>query len=736
MSQFTQLLQQANRRKIVCRTVFKKKGEKTQNALQKALSSDKDAKKLKGEDCITYINRLSTNSKKVSRPAKKSRKPRKSSGNEHRKILKAKKSRCLRGLNSEELKLYAEGKIEPKKGELCRDFHKRLQDKKISKHDGKDWGKVPCKERAEPKKLQTRQLRIINYINKNPADYNGLLVAHGTGCGKTLAAALASQCFLDRHRSKKVFFVCPASLKENFARTLKNDTKSVHFDRYVILSYEQVMHARKIKKPFSCDGGMLIVDEVHNLRTKIVDAEKGKKEQGSRAKAVVDLALTASKRLIMTATPFVNYSQDFVNIINIIYGRIICTAEYKKKGKLIYLSKNVGERSDEIKKIEELLKGRVDFVPDCSIGNSDYPKSHEYYVAVPMTTDFQKKYAEDILPEKEFGEHPEKFYHAVRRAVNGAAGQHSRQSSFGYYYMKIKKAIKQIKKDMKRKGIKKFPQTVFYTNWIKHGVNPLEKYFKKLGLTAKSFTGEIPDKERQNNVKGFNEGEFPVLIVSPAGGEGLDLKRTRYLVVLDPVWNHAGMQQIIGRAARFKSHADLPASEQNVTVLKLVLTLPGVKRWNKGLSHKLIVRRDKNGEEVEEFNQDINTDTLTGDQILYNLVEHKKEVSKEVDAMLESCSVSKGVKPRKFFRQKFVERKKPKVQQAHGAKKINVNRLNKQSDKKYKSRSCKQFKKTKDPKCDDQKDCYWNKGCLKKGEKPKRKVADLKKKVKKSRKKK
>ena len=48
-----------------------------------------------------------------------------------------------------------------------------------------------------------------------------LLVVHGTGCGKTLSAVTASQCYLDKNPRKRVVFIGPASLLTNFQKELK-----------------------------------------------------------------------------------------------------------------------------------------------------------------------------------------------------------------------------------------------------------------------------------------------------------------------------------------------------------------------------------------------------------------------------------------------------------------------------------------------------------------------------------
>jgi hypothetical protein len=68
------------------------------------------------------------------------------------------------------------------------------------------------------------------------------------------------------------------------------------------------------------------------------------------------------------------------------------------------------------------------------------------------------------------------------------------------------------------------------------------------------------------------EGDVPVLLITNAGSESLDLKGVRHIVFLDSVWTPASENQIVGRAQRYNSHADLPPGERTVNVWKLRLS--------------------------------------------------------------------------------------------------------------------------------------------------------------------
>jgi SNF2 family DNA or RNA helicase len=71
---------------------------------------------------------------------------------------------------------------------------------------------------------------------------------------------------------------------------------------------------------------------------------------------------------------------------------------------------------------------------------------------------------------------------------------------------------------------------------------------------------------RSQMVKDYNANKLRALLISSAGAEGLDLKGTRLLQILEPHFNKEKEKQIVGRAIRYQSHAGLPPDEQNVLI--------------------------------------------------------------------------------------------------------------------------------------------------------------------------
>jgi hypothetical protein len=71
------------------------------------------------------------------------------------------------------------------------------------------------------------------------------------------------------------------------------------------------------------------------------------------------------------------------------------------------------------------------------------------------------------------------------------------------------------------------------------------------------------DDLRAFNAEGSN---VKIALISQVGSEGLSFRGVREMHVLEPWFNMNRIEQVIGRAVRFKSHAHLAPEERNVTV--------------------------------------------------------------------------------------------------------------------------------------------------------------------------
>jgi len=220
-------------------------------------------------------------------------------------------------------------------------------------------------------RLSNNQKFVKNFISPL-TPYNGLLLLHGTGLGKTCSAiSIAEQYLADTTVvQKKVLVILSSNIKENFKKQIFDITRydvqtgtsslctgtkypdmiidkdiipkevlekrinKLIRDRYQFVGYKELVgitsrlmdivkrtekneskhkkrYEEKIKDMFS--NRLIIVDEAHNLR---MASEQGKKQISNTLMQILELAEN-SKLLMLSATPMFNNAKEIIWMINL-----------------------------------------------------------------------------------------------------------------------------------------------------------------------------------------------------------------------------------------------------------------------------------------------------------------------------------------------------------------------------------------------------------------------------------
>lgn len=349
---------------------------------------------------------------------------------------------------------------------------------------------------------------------------HGLILAHDPGTGKTISSIAAAEQF----PNARVLVLCPAGLVSNFHKEM--DTYCVADPaRYTVMSYHTFL-AREL----NCKDVFLICDEAHRLRS-----------NGQISSKVLSCARAAVRVLLLTATPVVNSPSDTINLF----------AMAMKEDPISPRAFDSLWRSKDVHK----LKPFISFLHQ---NQTDYPNVRVHQVRLTMPQDFYKEYHR--IEQQQFKGRPASsiinadadvfaFLSGIRRAANAAS------------------VTNNPKIDWVSAKIKQGGKFIIYSEWIKAGADLIRRAFPKAGI----ITGQMPTKERDAIVRAYNDDQLKVLFVSAAGGEGLDLKGTTDVILFEVPFNEARERQVIGRAARYKSHK----AKQTVDVWKLVLEKPG-----------------------------------------------------------------------------------------------------------------------------------------------------------------
>ena len=102
----------------------------------------------------------------------------------------------------------------------------------------------------------------------------------------------------------------------------------------------------------------------------------------------------------------------------------------------------------------------------------------------------------------------------------------------------------------------------------------IDKKLTKDGLRYCEFHGGVEKDIRKINKDIFNKSEnkygkyCKIIMISPAGAEGINLNNVRQVHIMEPYWNEVRIEQVTGRALRFCQHKDLPQEERKVDVFR------------------------------------------------------------------------------------------------------------------------------------------------------------------------
>lgn len=386
--------------------------------------------------------------------------------------------------------------------------------------------------------LSEHQIRVARYLE----DHHGVIAVHGIGTGKTLTAVATSQCFLDKFPDAKVIVISPSALIANFKKGMEEyglEPDSRKYEFYSFKSFES-----KLNLAAYCAGNLLIVDEAHNLRT-LVAGKKGK-----RAAQVINCARAVKRVLLLTATPFVNESMDLNNLVAMAKGTDPLT---KTQWKNMY--------SDT-----QTRRGYLNCLFSVYFreqGDANYPRRVDKEIELEM----DPEYLDEYLAIEETNEE--------KLEALGIKGSGAFLSSVRIALLKLKNSAKVnfVVEEVSKK-VREGKKVVVYSNFVGVGVKSVGKQLAERGITFYEFTGATPARTRSKYVADYNSGKVKALLITKAAGEGLDLKGTNAIFILDPPWNEATLEQAIGRAIRYKSHAALPKDQRYVEVYTMYSVKP------------------------------------------------------------------------------------------------------------------------------------------------------------------
>lgn len=426
--------------------------------------------------------------------------------------------------------------------------------------------------------LKEHQIIPINFLK----DHHGVILYHSTGSGKTLTALFAVYQF-----PNDIVIMGPKSSKKTF---LDNIGKAnLDPNRVSFYSYAKAKVILKTDIKLFYDK-CVIVDEAHNLRSETIDNLY-----------IVDALTLCHKVILLTATPVINYLSDMSVLVNVAKNQDVLPTDRRLFDQMYFDQETLQLERTEV--LFRKLENCVSYYKN--ISNMDYPEVETHFMEVEMSPQQLNEYVyyvkkiiydnkTELLPDMQLlnidyaqlGNKKKNIFLTVTRQLSNTVN--------GVSSPKITEIYNMIKAGP-------YP-IVVYSNYLKNGIYPIALLLEDDEITYETITGSTSIDKINFIVNNYNNNKYKVLLLSSAGSESLDLKKTRQVHIMEPHWNEARITQVIGRTVRYQSHVDLPLNERVVNVYRWISIFPDIIR-NPSADQYLMEISERKKKVFEKFNE-------------------------------------------------------------------------------------------------------------------------------------
>jgi hypothetical protein len=191
-------------------------------------------------------------------------------------------------------------------------------------------------------------------------------------------------------------------------------------------------------------------------------------------------------------------------------------------------------------------------------------------------------------------------------------------------------------------------QTVIYSNFYQTGILAFTDFLKRQNYDQPfaTLTPDMSVEEVNNIVAQYNEEKIKVLLLHPDITEGISLKGTQHMHILEPMLNSTVMEQVIGRARRFQSHTHLAKDKQTVHVNMWKSTSSGwdfnigdIKRANWYNRYRELNYLSRWGIGISQIDSKFNQKVLNPDELSLLKLQTLSGNLKEIQAVLSKYSI-------------------------------------------------------------------------------------------------
>lgn len=427
-------------------------------------------------------------------------------------------------------------------------------------------------------KLRPHQQRAVD----NPHD--SMVIAHGVGSGKTLTSIAKFEKLKEQGKANKALVITPSGLRDNYGeegvgkftdstynivgnsqerRSKKRGGVDPNAD-YNIVSYE-LYRANPMKYLRESGADTVIADE----------AQKGKNEGVLTTTAMREARPNYKNHIALTGSLVSNSVADALPLVDVTTNGNHSLGRNKRNFENRFIqhtnSKKHPVKFRDRKTLAREMAGVIDYADYDDLKEiADMPDKDIQVRKVPLTREQVKLYKGLLKEDKNMKkmirtkrletmspEQAQKAYNSMieaRKLMNSIGAIKPGMSLSDS--AKLTPKTRQMLDDME-KHLKSTPdgQAILYSNLINGGTDVLEAGLKDRNQTYGRFFGKSPktgvtEESRQQDVRDYKAGKKRVMVISPAGAEGVSLGNTTWEGILDPHYNPEKMNQIEARGVR------------------------------------------------------------------------------------------------------------------------------------------------------------------------------------------
>jgi SNF2 family DNA or RNA helicase len=398
------------------------------------------------------------------------------------------------------------------------------------------------------------------------------------GTGKTITALLHAKWLIEKKKLRHVHVIAPVKVVDQWRYHVHRLQKqiTVSENKYTIdvstyhTGLKALLYDREEKERKST---MLIVDEAHNFRFRRIRVKKGERWQDyKRTSKTCKLVKIARKRadkvLLLTGTPVSNRMNDITAQLYVLNGIGINPNNHQNAVRMfktpfpeLHSTKKMGLSERNERQLFRSALEKISFFRSSVSSDMDIPSVKTKVVILEMPIGYFGDYAVVETTDENF---------IGNKLVEGFSDISYLERKTNFFYSRLRKASNTMKCSSSLSLPSSSPKeewvarrlsqwlvrdsrekVVLYSHFISHGVNPLKTILFKQGIKFEEVVGLSNERRVYNAVADFNAGVVRVMVMSSSAAEGLDLKGVTRVVLMEPYWNNARINQVVARTARY-----------------------------------------------------------------------------------------------------------------------------------------------------------------------------------------